>query len=102
MTQFSVSEPLVKTVTHASGSISYLGSVIWVILPVTYKELCGLKAFKNRIKKWKPENYPCKICKTYVARVDFIKKKPEIILICSEKIRENFQEIIRWWSIIVY
>lgn len=45
------SGPFVKTVTRWSGSRSYLGSVIWVILPVSYKELCSLEAFKNRIKK---------------------------------------------------
>ena len=94
--------PLVKTVTHGSGSISYLGSVIWVIFPVTYTGLCSLEAFKNRIKKWKSEKYTCRLYKTYVARVGFIKKKPWIILICSEKIWENLLEIIRWWSIFVY
>ena len=61
------SRPLVKTLIHWTESIYYLRSVICNIFPVTYKELPSLEAFKNRIKKWKPENCPCRLCKTYVS-----------------------------------
>ena len=60
--QFSA--PIVKT-------ISYPGPIIRDILPVTSKELRSLKAFKN-IKKWKPENCPCRLCKTRIIRIGFI------------------------------
>ena len=61
------SRPLVKTLINGTESIYYLRSVICNIFPVTYKELPSLEAFKNRIKKWKPENCPCRLCKTYVS-----------------------------------
>ena len=61
------SRPLIKTLIHGTESIYYLRSVICNIFPVTYKELPSLEAFKNRIKKWKPENCPCRLCKTYVS-----------------------------------
>ena len=67
---FQFSRPLVKTVFHGTERISYLGPIIWDIFPVTYKELPSLEAFKNRIKKWKPQNYPYRICR--VNRVGFI------------------------------
>ena len=63
------SRPLVKTVFYGTESISYLGPVIWDILHVTYKDLPNLDSFKNRIKKWKPKNCPCRLCKTYVMMI---------------------------------
>ena len=34
----------------------------------------GLDKFQKAIKKWKPGNYPCRICKKYIANVGFILK----------------------------
>ena len=34
----------------------------------------GLDKFQKAIKKWKPENYPWRICKKYISNVDFIQK----------------------------
>ena len=31
----------------------------------------NVSVFKNRIKKWKPENCPCRLCKTYISRLGF-------------------------------
>ena len=50
------SRPLVRTVFHRAKSISYLGPFIWDILPDSYKYLPNFSVFKNRNKKWKPEN----------------------------------------------
>ena len=49
------SRPLVRSVFHGIEIISYLGSVIWYILPDSYKNLLNFIVFKKRIKKWKPE-----------------------------------------------
>ena len=68
-------KPLVKIVFHGTKSIFYLVSIIWDILPVTYKELPDSEVFKNRIKKWKPEDYPFRPCKTYVSIVVFVQNK---------------------------
>ena len=65
------SRPLVRSVFHGTESISYLGPVIWDILPDSYKNLPNFRVFKNRIKNWKPENCPCRLCKTYISRIGF-------------------------------
>ena len=63
--------PLLRSVFHETESISYLGPVIWDILPDSYKNLPSSSVFENRIKKWKPENCPCRLCKTYISRIGF-------------------------------
>ena len=65
------SRPLVRSVFHGTESISYLGPVIWDILPESYKNLPNVSVFKNRIKKWKPESCSCRLCKTYISRFGF-------------------------------
>ena len=58
------SRPLVRSVFHdGTESISCLGPVIWDILPDSYKNLPNFIVFKNRMKKQKPENCRCRLCK---------------------------------------
>ena len=68
ISQFSRS--LVKLLYHGTESISYLGPKIWDILPDVYKTIQNLNTLK--IKKWKPENCPCRLCKVYIDRVCFL------------------------------
>ena len=70
ISQFS--RPLVKSVYHGTESISYLGSKIWDILPDECKTIQNLDTFKIKIKKWKPENCLCRLCKIYIDRVGFL------------------------------
>ena len=42
--------PNVKSVSHGSEIISYLGSKIWDIVPMELQELTLLNAFKDSIK----------------------------------------------------
>ena len=65
------SRPRVMSVFDGTESISYLGPVIWDILPDSQKNLTNVSVFNNRIKKWKPENCPCRLCKIYISRVGF-------------------------------
>ena len=64
--------PLVNPVTCGTESISFLGPKIWEMVPEYIKNKNTVKAFKTDIKKWKPENCPCRNCKTYVAGVGFL------------------------------
>ena len=68
--------PNVRSVFHGSESISYLGPKIWDIVPLELKELTSVVAFKKGIKEWKPENYPCRLCKKYVPNLGFIAVPP--------------------------
>ena len=63
---------LVKSVYHGTESISHLGPKIWDILPDDYKTIQNLDTFKIKIKKWKPEDFPCRLCKVYIDRVGFL------------------------------
>ena len=64
--------PYVKTVYHGSESLSNLAPRIWDLIPSTLKELDDVNSFKTQIKKWQPENCPCRLCKTYIPQVGFI------------------------------
>ena len=66
------SSPLVKSVCKGTESLSFLGPKIWDILPDTYKDLPDLDSFKVALKKWRPVNCPCRICKVYIANVGFV------------------------------
>ena len=44
---------------------------VWDILPNIYKDIDGVDKFKKVIKKGKPDNYPCRICKKYMTNVGF-------------------------------
>ena len=68
--EFAISA--IRTVYHGSESISYLGPKIWNILPDRLKNANSLETFKSEIKKWKPENCPCRLCKSYLQNIGFI------------------------------
>ena len=64
--------PQIRTVYHGSESISFLGPKIWNILPDRLKKATSLEAFKIQIKKRKPQNCPCRLCRVYVQNVGFV------------------------------
>ena len=45
-------------------SVSNLGAKLWNPLPGEIKNSSSLTIFKNKIRKWIPEKYPCKLCQT--------------------------------------
>ena len=67
-----VFRPLVKSVYKSTESVSFLGPNIWDILPDTYKDMPDLNSFKLALKRWRPVNCPCRICKVYIASVGFV------------------------------
>ena len=66
------SRPPVKSVDKGTESLSFLGSKIWDILLDTCKDIPNLNSFKVALKKWRPVNCPCRICKVYIANVGFV------------------------------
>ena len=71
------SRPLVRSVYHGSERISFLGPKMWNMLPDDSKDIDNLYTFKNKVKKWKDENCPCRLCKIYInkGKKNFEKKK---------------------------
>ena len=64
--------PSIRTVYHDSKSISFLGPKIWNILPDEITRQTSLNSFKKSVKKWKPEDCPCRLCKVYINGVGFL------------------------------
>ena len=67
--EFSISN--VNSIFHGQV-ISYLGPLIWQLVPSEFKDLNTVSAFKAAIRKWKPNNCPCRLCKTYIGNVRLI------------------------------
>ena len=61
--------PIVRSVISGTESISFLGPKIWDIVPNELKQLETANAFKRDIKKWKPLNCPCRLCRLYIKNV---------------------------------
>ena len=60
----------VRSVFNGTESI-FLGPKIWDIVPSELKQLETVNAFKRGIKKWKPVNCPCWLCRPYIQNVGF-------------------------------
>ena len=66
------SRPLVKSVYDGSEIVLSLGPKIWNMLLDYYKDIDNLNTFKNKIKKWNPENCPSRFCKVYINITGFV------------------------------
>ena len=62
----------VNSTTYGLESIRILGPKIWELLPQSMKLIDNINLFKDKIKKWKVENCPCKLCKVYVQGVGYL------------------------------
>ena len=62
----------IHCVFNGSESASYLRPKIWEQIPFEIKNINSLVGFKKEIRKWKPANCPCRICKVYIPNLGFI------------------------------
>ena len=62
----------IKTVRYGTETITYLGSKIWSIIPDEIRESASIESFRQKIKLWKPDSCPFRICKKYIENVGFI------------------------------
>ena len=63
----------VKTVGYGTETIAHLAPKIWSLIPVEIKKSKSLFLFSKEIRKWKPSNCPCRLCKTYIKGLGFVK-----------------------------
>ena len=61
-----------NTNRYGIETASYIGPKLWEAVPEECKNSNSLDEFKIKIKKWIPENCPCKICKTYIKHVGYL------------------------------
>ena len=52
----------IKTVRYGLQTISYMAPKIWNLVPKEMKQIPTLNDFKAKIKIWKLENCPCRLC----------------------------------------
>ena len=61
----------VRSAFNGTESASFLGPKIWDIVPRELKQLEIVNVFKREIKKWKPVDCPCRLCRPYIQNVGF-------------------------------
>ena len=65
--------PRVYSVYKGEWSLRWFGPTVWdKMLPENYKKIENLENFKEDIKKWTPENCPCKTCKEFTHGVGYL------------------------------
>ena len=62
----------IRTVRYGIETVAFVGFRIWSNMPSELKESTSLNEFKKKIKTWKLENCPCKLCKIYIQRIGYL------------------------------
>ena len=62
----------IKIVQYGTETITYHIPKIWSIIPDEIKGSTSLETFRQKIKLWKPNSCPCRICKKYIAIFGFV------------------------------
>ena len=62
----------VHSVYNGTETISYRGPQIWTLVPEDIKRSKSITEFKRRIRSWKPNDCPCRMCKRYISNIGFI------------------------------
>ena len=70
--RFDFQRENVSTVHYGTESLSFIAPKIWSIIPDEIKESPTLEIFKLKIKDWKTNECPCRLCKTYIAQIGFV------------------------------
>ena len=62
----------INSVRYGFETASFVRARFWSSLPSDLKQCKSLELFKSKIKNWILENCPCKLCKTYLQRIDYV------------------------------
>ena len=68
----------IHTAHFGTDTITNLGPKIWKLVPDEIKISSSLSVFKSRIKTRTTDNWPCRLCKTFVKDLGFIEVFPNI------------------------
>ena len=52
--------------------IPQIRTVHWNLISEEIKNITTLNIFKKEIRRWKPKNCPCRICRNYVHNLGFV------------------------------
>ena len=62
----------IKTIRYGLQTISYMALKIWDLVPKEMKQVVTLNKFKVKVKIWKLENFPCRLCRASFPQIWFI------------------------------
>ena len=62
----------VKTVLYGTETLPCLGPKIWNLVPFDTMDCATEQVFHQKIKKWKPDRCPCRLCKIHILNLGFI------------------------------
>ena len=62
----------VKTVLGGIETLSYLGPKIWNLVPSDIRDCATEPIFRQKIKKWKQDTCPCRLCKVCIPNFGFM------------------------------
>ena len=66
--------PELKTMYKGSNSLRYFGPIIWNLISKEIKYSDSLDSFIPKIRQWKPNICPCRLCKDYIPNIGFVEK----------------------------
>ena len=61
----------VKKVSYGTETLAYLAPKIWSMVPSEMK-FFSLSIFTKKIRNWKPDKCPCRLCKLYIKDLGFV------------------------------
>ena len=60
------------TVRYGIVTAAFCGSRVWSYMRSKLNKSISLNVFRSKIKTWKTENCPCKLCKIYLQRIGYL------------------------------
>ena len=64
--------PSVNTENFGKNSLKYFGPIIWNSVPARLRNIENLSEFIKEIRKWRFDDYLCRLCKNFIGNVGFI------------------------------
>ena len=53
-------------------TLSYRSPQLWSLLPEKIKEVESLELFKREVRTWICDDCPCRLCKPYLQKIEFL------------------------------
>ena len=61
-----------NSVAYGLKSLKYFLGKVWSIVPFEIRNAISLEEISTKIKSWRPEDCPCRVCLTFIHQVGYI------------------------------
>ena len=68
----TLQRPNIQSVYNGENSLSYYAPIMWDLVPMEIKNSNSLEIFIRKIRHWKPQYCPCRLCKVFIPNLGFI------------------------------